>query len=109
MKRCDKKTLNLVAPQPFMACNDEFLHEKAPFVEKPYMQTTFLHDIGLFVEKYLSASSIKSVRAFRLSLHTLDAMPGGRISRAWCLIEQLFALPLGRLLPDTGPSGAENC
>ena len=39
-------------------------------MEKPITRTTFLHDIGLFVEKYLSASSIKGVQAFRLSLHT---------------------------------------
>ena len=39
-------------------------------MEKPISVTMFLHDIGLFVEKYL------------------DAMPGGRICRAWCLIEQ---------------------
>ena len=42
----------------------------------------FLHDIGLFVEKYLLASSSKGVQAFWLSLHTLGAMPGGRICRA---------------------------
>ena len=39
-------------------------------MEKPISVTTFLHDIGLFVDKYLSASSIKCVQAFRLSLHT---------------------------------------
>ena len=31
-------------------------------MEKPITRTTFLHDIDIFVEKYLSASSIK-VRA----------------------------------------------
>ena len=46
-------------------------------MEKPITRTTFLHDIGLFVEKYLLASSSKGVQAFRLSLHTLGAMPGG--------------------------------
>lgn len=61
-------------------------------MEKPITRAKFLHDIALFVEKYFSASSIKCVQAFMLSLHTLGVMPGGRICRVWCLIEQLFVL-----------------
>ena len=35
-------------------------------MEKPITRTTFLHDIGLFVEKYLSASStVLKNKAFR--------------------------------------------
>jgi hypothetical protein len=35
-------------------------------MEKPITRTTFLHDIGLFVEKYLSASStVLKKKAFR--------------------------------------------
>ena len=41
-------------------------------MEKPISVTTFLHDIGLFVEKYLSASSIKVCASLQAELaHTL--------------------------------------
>jgi hypothetical protein len=45
-------------------------------MEKPITRTTFLHDIGLFVEKYLLASSSKAELAHPWSNARRAYMPG---------------------------------
>ena len=46
--------------------------------------------------RQLKAGAIKSVQAFRLSLHTLDGVAGYRICRPRCLIKLLsHCIPLG--------------
>ena len=49
-------------------------------MEKPISVTTFLHDIGLFVEKYLSASSIKVCASLQAELAQIS-----RLGSAFCM------------------------
>ena len=77
-------------------------------MEKPITRTTFLHDIGLFVEKYLSASSIKGVQAFRLSLYALDSVAADIFAGHGASANDCPVIQLGRLLPQIRPSCIRN-